>query len=112
MNFYDKVNEMISCFKQLDEYKEYVNLKNEIKRDSKKSQILKEFKEKQQLHQMEFINTGDMKKEHKDELENLYSILIQSEEIRKFLELEMKLDIYLADMQKAIGEGIKEMLEF
>ncbi|MBR1884168.1 MAG: YlbF family regulator [Clostridia bacterium] len=112
MNFYDKVNDMISSFKDMDEYKQYIALKGKIKEDEKACTKLKEFKDKQQLHQLEFINTGTLSDTHKAELENLYSILIQNEDIRKFLEYEMKLDIYLADMQKAIGDGIKEMLEF
>ena len=112
MNFYDKVNEMIASFKQMDEYKKYIELKEKIKKNQEVSTKLKEFKDKQQSHQLEFINTGKLSDEHKGELENLYSILIQNEDVRKFLEYEMKLDIYLADMQKAIGDGIKEMLEF
>ena len=112
MNFYDKVNDMISSFKQMEEYKKYIELKEKIKKDEEVSAKLKEFKDKQQTHQLEFINTGNLSEEHKSELENLYSILIQNEDVRKFLEYEMKLDIYLADMQKAIGDGIKEMLEF
>lgn len=112
MNFYDKVNDMISSFKQMEEYKKYIELKEKIKKDEEVSAKLKEFKDKQQTHQLEFINTGNLSEAHKRELENLYSILIQNEDVRKFLEYEMKLDIYLADMQKAIGDGIKEMLEF
>ena len=112
MNFYDKVNDMISSFKQMEEYKKYIELKEKIKKDEEVSAKLKEFKDKQQTHQLEFINTGNLSEAHKSELENLYSILIQNEDVRKFLEYEMKLDIYLADMQKAIGDGIKEMLEF
>ena len=111
MNFYDKVHEMIRSFKEMGDYKEYINLKNSIKQDSKKSKMLREFKTKQQTHQMEFLNSGKLEEEHKKELENLYSILIHDEDIRKFLEYEMKLDVYLADMQKIIGEGINELLE-
>ncbi len=112
MNFYDSVNNMISAFKDMGEYKEYISLKEIIKKDEKSAKMLIDFKEKQKTHQMEFMTTGKLEDAHQKELENLYSLLIQNENIRKFLELEMKLDVYLADMQKNIGEGIKEMLEF
>ena len=112
MNFYDKIDEMIRAFKQMDEFKEYVRLKEVIKKNTKYCDMLKDFKNKQQIHQMEFINSGKLSEEHQKELENLYSLLIQNNDVRKFLELEMKLDVYLADMQKLIGEGIKDMLEF
>ncbi len=112
MDFYGKVKEMIETFKGMNEYKEYIKLKESIKKDSKKSKMLKEFKDKQKIHQMEFLNNGNLGDEAKKELENLYSILIHEEDIRKFLEYEMKLDVYLSDMQKLIGEGINELLEF
>ena len=112
MNFYDKLHETIKEFKQMPEFTEYIRLKEVIKRNEKYCEMLKEFKQKQQAHQMEFINTGKLSDEAQKELENLYSLLIQNNDVRKFLEYEMKLDIYLADMQKIIGEGIKDLLEF
>ena len=48
----------------------------------------------------------------KSTMENLYSIIIQNENARKLLENEMKIDVMLADMQKIVGEGIKEIVEF
>ena len=112
MNFYDAVNNMIRAFKDMEEYKQYIELKKVIKADEKYGKMLVDFKEKQKTHQMEFMTTGKLEEAHEKELENLYSLLIQNENVRKFLELEMKLDVYLADMQKNIGDGIKEMLEF
>ena len=36
MNFYDKVHEMARAFKNTDEYKEYMRLKDEIKKYNEK----------------------------------------------------------------------------
>ena len=112
MNFYDQIHNMIRAFKEMEEYKQYLELKSKIKADDKYGKMVADFKEKQKSHQFDFINSGKLEENHQKELENMYSLLIQSEDVRKFLELEMKLDVYLADMQKIIGEGIKEMLEF
>ena len=46
------------------------------------------------------------------ELENLYSILIQNDSIRTFFESEIRLNVLLADMNKIIGEGIQDIVEF
>ena len=35
MNFYDKVHEMVRALKETNEFKEYINLKNIIKKDNK-----------------------------------------------------------------------------
>jgi cell fate (sporulation/competence/biofilm development) regulator YlbF (YheA/YmcA/DUF963 family) len=112
MNFHDKVYELVKSFKETNEYREFINLKQSIVKDQKKYSMLKDFKEKQKTHQIEYMNTGKMNDASQKELQNLYSILIQSEDVRKLLECEMKLDILLADMQKIVGEGIKEIVEF
>lgn len=112
MNFYDKVHELVRCFKETDEYKTYMNLKKEIKEDGKYSKMLKDFKEKQTKMQMGYIESGKMDELTQKDLENTYSLLIQSETVRNFLESEIRLNVLLADMQKIIGEGLKDIVEF
>ena len=70
------------------------------------------FKDKQKEHQIRILNGKEVIKKEQDEMENLYSILIQNEDVRKLLEDEMKINIYLADMQKVMGETIKEVVDF
>lgn len=112
MNFYDKVHEMVRALKETKEYKEYIELKNNIKKDEKIYSMVKDFKEKQRELQIKHINGTQMTDEEKLAMENLYSIIIQNETARKMLEDEMKLDVMLADMQKIVGDGIKELVEF
>lgn len=61
---------------------------------------------------MDYMTTGKVDESLKKELENLYSLLIRNEDIRKLLEQEMRINIMLADMQKTIGQAIKEIVEF
>lgn len=112
MNFYDKINELTRCLKDTKEYKEFISLKYEIKKDEQKYKRLKDFKEKQTENQIQYMNTGKVDENKQKELENLYSILIQDEQTRKLFENEMRLNILLADMQKMVGETIKEIIEF
>lgn len=112
MNFYDKIHDLVKGFKETNEYKEFIELKENIAKNEKTYAMLKDFKDKQKTHQIEYMNTGKINEDSQKELQNLYSIIIQNEESRKLLECEMKLDILLADMQKIIGEGIKEIIEF
>jgi len=112
MNFYDKVYELVRCFKETEEYKTYMELKEEIKKDDKYSNMLKDFKDKQTKMQMEYIESGEKDENAQKELENIYSLLIQSESVRNFLESEIRLNVLLADMQKIIGEGLKDIVEF
>lgn len=112
MNFYDKVHEMVRVLKDTYEYKEYLTLKNNIKKDEKVYNMVKDFKEKQKQLQINHINGTKMTNDEKAVMENLYSIIIQNEDVRRMLENEMRLDVMLADMQKIVGEGIKELVEF
>ena len=112
MNFYDNINNLVSSFKQTDEYIEYKRLKESLKSNTEIYNMLKDFKDKQNEVQVAFLNGQDVTKEKKEEMENLYSIVIQNEDCRKILECEMKINIILADLQKSMGEAIEELVKF
>ena len=112
MNFYDKVHEMVWAFKDTPEFREYVELKNKLKEEKDAYDRLKDFKERQKNYQMEYIDGKEQSKEKLDEMQNLYSIVIQNETSRKLLENEMKINVMLADMQKIIGDALKDIIDF
>ena len=56
MNFYDNINNLISAFKQTNEYTEYKALKEELKKTPETYNMLKDFKDKQAELQMAYIN--------------------------------------------------------
>ena len=111
MNFYDKVHEMVRAFKDTPEFREYVELKNKLKEEKDAYDTLKDFKERQKNYQMEYIDGKEQSKEKLDEMQNLYSIVIQNETSRKLLENEMKINVMLADMQKIIGDALKDIID-
>lgn len=112
MNFYDKVHEMVRVFKETNEFKEYIELKEKLKKEEDAYRRLKDFKEKQKKYQLEYIDGKDQNKEVLEEMQNLYSIVIQNETSRKLLENEMKINVMLADMQKIIGDALKDIIDF
>ncbi len=113
MNFYDKVHELVRSLRETEEYKNYISIKKQLNDQEKEVYaMLKDFKEKQQKQQIAYMNTGTVDEEIKKDLENMYSILIQNEKVRTILETEIKIDVMLVDMQKIVGEGIKDILEF
>ena len=112
MNFYDKVHEMVRAFKDTPEFREYVELKNKLKEEKDAYDRLKDFKERQKNYQMEYIDGKEQSKEKLEEMLNLYSIVIQNETSRKLLENEMKINVMLADMQKIIGDALKDIIDF
>lgn len=112
MNFYDNINNLVASFKNTDEYKEYLDLKEKIKLDEKTYNMLKDFKDKQNEVQISYLNGQEITKEKQSEMENLYSIIIQNEQCRKILECEMRINVILADLQKAMGQAIEDLVKF
>lgn len=112
MNFYDKIHEMVRALKQTNEYTEYMNLKEELKKDEKSYNMLKDFKDKQKKYQMEYIDGKDQNDKEISEMQNLYSLVIQNDTSRKLLENEMKINVMLADMQKTVGDALKDIIDF
>ena len=92
MNFYDKIHELVRSLKQTNEYKEYLSIKETIKKDEKLYNMIKDFKEKQKEFQLKHISGVEMSNAEKSTMENLYSIIIQNENARKLLENEMKIE--------------------
>lgn len=112
MNFYDKVHELVRDLKTTSEYKRYVELKEKVKSDNELKEKIKVFKEKQMAYQKEYLAGKDMDDAAKQEMQQLYSLIIQSPIGAEFFQSEIALDVMLADMQKIIGEGIKDALDF
>ena len=112
MNFYDKVHDLVRYLRDTEEYKNYINLKEKIKTDSKLSEKIMDFKQSQRQEQIKYINGEKISEEAKNEMQQKYSLIIQSPLAVEFFQAEIKLDVLLADMQKIIGEGIKEIIEF
>ena len=112
MSFHDSINELVVSFKDTQEYKEYLQLKQKLKQDDNVYNMLKDFKDKQNQVQISYLNGQDISKEKQEEMENLYSIVIQNDDCRKILECEMKINIILADLQKSMGTAIEELVKF
>ena len=112
MSFYDKLHELVRALKDTNEYKEYIVLKKKIKENEEEYNLIKEFKEKQMQHQTSIIEGKNVDPNELGDMQNMYSLIIQKEDLKKLLETEMRINLLLGDMQKTIAEGIKEIVEF
>lgn len=112
MNFYDKIHTLVKDLKDTPEYVNYMTIKEKVKADAELSERIKNFKERQRVEQLKYINGNQMNDETKNELQQQYSLLIQSPLAVEFFQSEIKLDVLLADMQKILAEGLKDVVEF
>ena len=112
MNFYEKLDELIESLKETSDYRNFLELKENIKKDERLYAMLKDFKEKQTKYQINYINGTKMNDNEQAQMQNLYSIIIQNDDARKLLECEMRLDAILADMQRKMGAVLEEIVKF
>ena len=111
MNVYDTVNRLAT---ELIESEEYVNYKMaketlSLKPDLKKK--IQEFEDARYDAQISAMQTGKSDEEKTKKMQNLYIELIENEDAKRFFDTEMKFNILLADVNKIIGDAIKDVLQ-
>jgi len=112
MNFYDKIHVLVKDLKDTPEYVNYMAIKEKVKADAELSEKIRKFRERQRQEQMKYINGAQMDEATKADLQQEYSLIIQNPLAVEFFQAEIKLDVLLADMQKILGEGLKDVVEF
>ena len=112
MNFYDKIHALVRDLKDTPEYVNYMAIKEKVKADTELSEKIKSFRQRQREEQLKYINGTQMDEKVKNELQQQYSLIIQNPLAVEFFQAEIKLDVLLADMQKILGEGLKDVVEF
>lgn len=111
MNPYDKVHELVRSIKESDEVKEYLKIKEEVYKDEKNKEMIKEFREKQMEVQSLLMQGEEAEAEKMEKLQNLYQILASNIKVKEFFDSEVKFDVMLSDIYKIIGEALKDIIE-
>lgn len=111
MNPYDKVNELVKAIKESEQVKEYLKIKEELYKDEKSKEMIKEFREKQTEVQTLLMQGQEADAEKMEKLQSLYQILVANPAVKNFFDKEVQFDVMLSDIYKIISEGLKDILE-
>lgn len=110
MNIYDTANKLSSELKTSEEYvnykmaREVINLRPELKEEiSKFEQLRYEI----QINQMQ---TGKADEEKMKQMQEMYAKIIEIDEVKKYFDAELKFNVLLADINKIIGDAIKDLV--
>ena len=57
------------------------------------------------------MQTGKEDEEKTNKMKNLYAELIQIDDAKKYFDTEMKFNILLADVNKIIGEAVRDVMQ-
>ena len=110
MNVYDEVNSLARAIKESKEYNEFKKIKELINLEpGLKSQVdeFEKIRYEEQLLAMQGEKQSDDKMQ---KLQELYQILVQNPNVKEYFEKEVKFNVLIADVNKIIGEAIKDVL--
>lgn len=111
MQVYDTANRLAQEIKQSEEYMNYKVAKQALNLNSTLKEKMAQFEQKRYETQLMAMQTGKQDEEKMKEMQNLYAELIEIDEAKKFFEAETKFNIMIADVNKIIGEAIRDVMQ-
>ena len=110
MKVYDEVNNLAKAIKESQEYLEYKEIKNILFEDPEMKKKVEEFEKIRYEEQLLAMQGEEQSKEKMEKLKELYQILVQNEKVKDFFDKEVRFNVMMADVNKTIGEAIKDVL--
>ena len=110
MNVYDTVNKLAQEIKNSDEFKNYKKYKELVKANPEVRELIKKFETLRYEIQISAMQGLESNKDKEKELQDIYVELLKKENIKEYFEAEFKFNILLADVNKIIGDSVKEVL--
>lgn len=110
MNVYDIANKLAQEIKESEEYINFKMAKQAIALKSDLKKKIDEFELTRYEAQILAMQTGKNDEDKMRKVQELYSELIQNDDAKKYFDAEMKFNIIIADVNKIIGESIKDVM--
>ena len=110
MYVYDKANELAKSIKESKEYVEYKELKKIVTDDLKLKDKVDEFEKIRYEEQLLAVQGEKTSDEKMQKLQNLYEILVKEPKVKEYFDAEVRFNLMIADVNKIIGESIKDVL--
>ncbi len=110
MNVYDTANKLAMEIKQSEEYVNYKMAKEVLDLNSELKKKIADFEQARYEAQIEIMQTGKANDEKNQKMQQLYIELLENQDAKKFFETETKFNTMLSDVNKIIGDVIKDVL--
>ena len=111
MTVYDTTHELARQLRESREYTEYKEMKDIIYADPKLKEQVEEFEKIKYEMQMLTIQEGKQDEQKMVKLQELYTILLNNKDVKKFFDTQVRFNVMLADVNKIIGEAVKDVLQ-
>ncbi|MCR5187001.1 MAG: YlbF family regulator [Clostridia bacterium] len=110
MNVYDEVNSLARAIRESKEYNEFKKVKELINLESNLKAQVDEFEKIRYEEQLLTMQGEKQSEEKMQKLQNLYQILVQNPNVKDYFDKEVRFNVLIADVNKIIGEAIKDVL--
>ena len=111
MNVYDTVNKLAQEIRESEEYKNFKKYKEIIKSDNEANEKIKKFENLRYELQISAMQGLEVNKDKEKELQEIYTELLSKANVKEYFDSEFKFNILLADVNKIIGDAVKEIME-
>lgn len=111
MKVYDKANELAKDLKDSEEYLAYKKVKEEVCKNPELKSKIEEFEKIRYEAQVMAIQGGQQDAEKMKKLQEMYDILLKEPKIKDYFDKEVRFNVLLADVNKIIGEAVKDVLK-
>ena len=108
MTAYDKAHELAKLLGNSDEYNLFKKAKHSLEQDQENVKMLQDFRRKQLEIQMAQISGVEVDEEYIKQTEQLYEVLSMNSNINEYLNAEYRLSRMMSDIQKILGDAVKE----
>ena len=110
MDVYEKCQALARGIKESSEYVQFKEIKKVVQAEPGLKDKIDEF-EKIRYEEQLLAMQGEKQNEAKlQKLQELYAILIQEPKVKDYFDKEVKFNLMIADVNKMIGEAIKDVL--
>ena len=111
MNVYYTANQLATELKHSEEYVNYKMAKETLALNSELKKKITTFETTRYSAQLTQMQTGKEDVEKTNKMKELYAELIQIDDAKKYFDAEMKFNILLTDVNKIIGEAVRDVLQ-
>ena len=110
MTVYDKCQALAASLKSSREYVEFKDIKEKVMKESGLKEKIDEFEKIRYEEQLLAIQGEEQNLAKMQKLQDLYNILINDPKVKEYFDKEVKFNLMIADVNKMIGEAIKDVL--
>ena len=111
MKVYDTANKLAKEIRESEEYIEYKKMKEIVCNTLELKEKIESFTKARYQTQVEAMKGQEPSKEQIELMQRLYMELIQNDVTKRYLEVEIKFNTMLADINKILGESVQEVME-